>query len=766
MNALPNTMPLLFWLLLRRNDARGNITRYEYDQLDRLVKTTDAIGGMTRFAYDAAGNMIAVTDPVGNATQYIYDTRNRLVSTLDAEGGVTSRRYDFDNNLVSITDPVGNITNFAYDARARLVAETDPLGSTTSYSYDAVDNLTSKLDRNERVTSFTYDDLDRLVSEVWQSGAGFQPANVISYSYDQNSNLLSVSDQFSALSFTYDARDRVTTVDNAGTANVPSVTITYQYDGASNVTSVVDSLGGSTNYVYDTLNRVTTETQSGSGVTPKRVDFTYNEVSQFSTIQRFNDLTGVSLVVVSTYQYDSLNRLTSIQHLGSSNQTINFETLTYDAASRITSITDVDGSRTYGYDSTNQLLSAIHDPLSSLPNESYSYDLNGNRTISGYVTGAGNRLQTDGTFNYEYDNEGNTIRRTEIATGVVREYQWDFRNRLTFVTDKAADNTVLMTAGYTYDVVNRRIAKTVDADGAGPQSEMLTTFVYDREDIALEFLDPDANGPQAISLAVRNFHGPGIDQVLAREFTGGNTLWLQTNHLGSTTDVVDNAGALVWHITTDSFGNLVSAKDGIGTSVDPNVVASAIRYLFTGRERDVETGMDYFRARYYDPSTGKFVSEDPKRALNLYSYVKNDPTNAIDPFGLADRPIFDWEGFESDWGFLWNWTKPSDCSCPTSQTNPPQSGVLNWLKNNGFFGGSLGFGAVVGGEGSIQISSSGIAISGMVGFGGGFGGSVTLFGINVGEREGFGDAVTASGGAGPGGYVCVALTLPHWLDSI
>src|SRR5262249_18764046 len=83
------------------------------------------------------------------------------------------------------------------------------------------------------------------------------------------------------------------------------------------------------------------------------------------------------------------------------------------------------------------------------------------------------------------------------------------------------------------------------------------------------------------------------------------------------------------HVTYDSFGNVLAQSDP----------TRSIGYGFTGREHDAETGLQYNRARYYDPNTGRFVSEDPSRfasgSLNLYAYVGNDPVDLIDPSGLG-----------------------------------------------------------------------------------------------------------------------------------
>jgi RHS repeat-associated protein len=167
-------------------------------------------------------------------------------------------------------------------------------------------------------------------------------------------------------------------------------------------------------------------------------------------------------------------------------------------------------------------------------------------------------------------------------------------------------------------VLNRRIAKTAGG--------VATLFVYDREDVLLDFSDPDAGGPQAASLVVRYLHGPEIDMVLAED-RGGSARWLLTDHLGTTRDVIDNVGAVVNHVLVDAYGNVLSQTNP----------AAGTRYVFTGRELDTETGLYYYRARYYDPTTGRFLSEDPSRLaagdLNLLRYVGNSPVMVLDPTG-------------------------------------------------------------------------------------------------------------------------------------
>lgn len=113
--------------------------------------------------------------------------------------------------------------------------------------------------------------------------------------------------------------------------------------------------------------------------------------------------------------------------------------------------------------------------------------------------------------------------------------------------------------------------------------------------------------------------------MLAIESAGG-TNWVLQDHLGSTRALVSSAGVLVQSIDYDSFGKAIIAG------------SPSTRYLYTGRELDAESGLFYYRARYYDSSTGRFTNEDPIRffgmSFNLQEYVRNSPVSLDDPMGL------------------------------------------------------------------------------------------------------------------------------------
>ncbi len=552
------------------------------------------------------------------------------------------------------TDPLGT-GRFAFYSQSQANTVYTPNFVSVpakSYIYDEADNLVTMIDRLGRRTDYTYDTRNRLTLESWL-GAGHD----IEYTYDDNGNLLTATDPSSKLTMSYDARDRLKTVNNTGTPNVPPVVLTYNYDAAGNVISVLDSINGQssgvTKYVYDALNRVTRATQNGSapsaGVQDKRVDFAYNQLGQYAAINRYNSLAATNLVANSTFAYDNLNRVTTINHANPGGQPIAFFNYAYDAASRITGITDLDGSITYAYDQTNQLTATQYsDP--GRTDESYDYDLNGNRLTShrsaSHTTGQHNRLLSDDTYTYEYDREGNLTKRTAKADSSSREFAWDHRNRLTLLTDKDSSGgggVITQTVAFAYDSSGRRIQKIETNYTAGVAgTPIATSFVYDREDIALRFRDADGVGTGAApALEQRILHGPGIDMPLMLESItsgGKQTLTLLADHLGSIRAEVDHATGTVTRQNYDAFGAPILPA-GTSPEVESLLVTD---YAFTARELDRETGLMYYRGRFFSPNDGVFVSVDRIgigiNYTNRYNYVGANPLNWVDPSGYTACP--------------------------------------------------------------------------------------------------------------------------------
>ena len=640
----------------REIDALGNVTRFIYDAANQLAAQVDAKGNMTRFIYDDLGRRIKVIDANGNSSQTVYDLNGNVIARIDTNGNRTESRYDNRDRLIrsydanntivpetarkftetkygrvtiggkvyaqtQIIDPNVNATTYVYDGLGRLSTDTNQLGKTRTYKYDAVGNRLEIIDRNGINRTFEYDVLNRQTKENWLSEGTVTRS--FTSQYDVLNRLVDVTDQsiaggvgtkLSQYGYAYDDLDRLKTIDNLGVGGVARVLLTYGYDANGNIKSVTDSiagtLSGTTVYDYDALNRATQITQSGVGITNKRVTMTYNAVGQMETLQRF---TGNQAVATSTYSYnDPLNRLTQIQHANATGATLSSFAFTYDKGSQIRKITNADGTFVnYDYANNDELKGADYSPTNRI-DEAYTYDANGNRTNAGYVTGGNNQLSADAKYDYTYDDEGNLKTRRDRSTNITRTFTWDYRNRLTSVVEGGVS-----IAAYSYDANNERISKTTGG--------VTTRYVYDRNHVALEFTGA------ATTPSVRYFYATQVDQILAQDKGSGNVSWQLTDQLGSVRALVGNDGSVRNRFEYDAFGNVVSTM--LGATDDS-------RYRYTGREFDSETGLNYYRARYFDSFSGRFIGQDPigfqAGDSNLYRYVGNKATSHKDPSGQVE----------------------------------------------------------------------------------------------------------------------------------
>ncbi len=227
-----------------------------------------------------------------------------------------------------------------------------------------------------------------------------------------------------------------------------SVGVDQAYDASGNRTQLKAKVGAANdfanNYAFDALNRVTQITQQsqtgGNAVAAKRIDLAYDKAGRLTDMKY--DGGGIT-----TIDYDVRYN----EHL------LDYVTIT--AASAVT----ID----FGYDTVDQVNSLDYTGTGMPADVNYSYDDAGNRTNTGYSTGAMNRLASDGVYNYQYDARGNRTLRTKISDNTKTEYAWDHRNRLTGVKFKSAGGTLTKEVQYFYDAFNRLVRRRLDADGAG-----------------------------------------------------------------------------------------------------------------------------------------------------------------------------------------------------------------------------------------------------------------------------------------------------------
>jgi len=420
----------------------------------------------------------------------------------------------------------------------------------------------------------------------------------VNYTYDNDSRLTQVTDPTGTYQFTFDNMGRLTnTTTSYAFLAGRNFTTSYGYDAASNRTGFTDPEGGATSYVYDTLNRLSTLAPPAA-IGGGSFGFGYDALSRRTSLTRPN-------AVNTTYGYDSLSRLLSVVHQKGA-ATLDGATYSVDSAGNRTAKSDLLAGVTSNYtnDAIYELTKAMQGAATT---ESYSYDPVGNRLsslgVSSYTNNSSNQLTSSSSASYGYDLNGNTL--TSVTGSNTTTYTWDFENRLTSVTLPGSGGTVT----FKYDPFGRRIKKVT--------STTTSVFAYDGDNLVEE-----ANSSGAV--VARYSQTQYVDEPLAM-LRSASTSYYHADGLGSVTSLSNAAGALAQTYTFDSFGKQTASS---GSLTNP--------FQYTSRELDSETSLYYFRARYFDPNIGRFISEDPlgwDEGPNYYSYVDNSPLVLNDPSG-------------------------------------------------------------------------------------------------------------------------------------
>ena len=570
-------------------DGANNKTTYVYDALGRVTKVTDPALKDTIYTYDKGGRLLTVKDALLRTTTYAYDAWGRLATVTDANtpAGVTTYGYDLMSNLTSITDARGKVTGFEYDAYNRVKKVIWPGDGSVFeiFTYDAAGRLATRTDRKGVITTYEYDDLDRLIGKSYSDGTA-----PVSYTVDPVGRVLTASNGTDSLIWTYDLAGQLRSESSQKNASL----LEFDYDLAGN--RITLKLGGQLvlSYTSDGASRLTSIARGGTSWT-----LGYDAASRRATLAHPNGVT-------TTYGYDVVSRLTSAA-TKKGNQSRTSSTYTYDfVGNRLTKGGDF--AEAYTYDRLNRLTLVKRGNTTT---ETYGYDPVGNRlsalNSSPWAHNDWNQLQSLPGATFTYDPNGNMATKVD-ATGSWT-YEWNAENQLTRVLNNATE-----VARYAYDPLGRRVEKVVGG-GMSP-STGVTTWLYDGEDILR----------QTFGTAVTTYiHGPGVDEPLASEDASGVRTYLHADGLGSIVKTTNSSGAAVSTFKYNAFGVLESGAPS--------------PYAFTGREWDPETGLYYYRARYYDPKIGRFLSEDPigfAGGENFYTYVRNNPAVWSDPHGLID----------------------------------------------------------------------------------------------------------------------------------
>ncbi|MFH1653534.1 MAG: RHS repeat-associated core domain-containing protein, partial [Pseudomonadota bacterium] len=569
-------------LLTTRRDGEGRVTTYSYDSDGLLASITDGLNNMTSLSYDAAGNVTSITDGNGNVTTLTYDVNNRLTSSTDAKGHRITYNHkpscgcSKDNMISTLTDPNNNTWQFEYDAVGNLLKRVDPMGGIEAFTYNNDRQITKRTLKDGRAINYQYDNLGRLFKVAY-------PDDTVSYSYDINGNLTKVSDNSGSVTYIYDNANRVTS-EMVAISGYPTKRVDFGYTWSGY--SISGDLITKRYVKYDDAGRPDAPRTSTS--------ITYDKSGRIKSLTNYGGY--------DNYHYDAAGRLTRIDP--TIGKDIDY---TYDKVGNVLTETIDTTTSIFGYDPTYQLLSGTN------PTEAYTYDKLGNRlagpAAETYTYDSNNKL-IGGSGAYTYDANGNMTSKTPGGTTIT--YQWNAKGQLT----QAKKGTT--TVDYVYDAIGRRVLKIIDNNGTVTKRRYI--------DIGWNVAEiRDKNDAEVLQV----FHGPNIDQIMY-VVKGSDKYRYWTDRLGNVKALLEPYGGTPgYKYDYDVFGNPMITTVGSPTVENP--------FMFNGREWDSEVGIYYYRARYYDPSIGRFISEDPINlagGINLYNYVGGNPVNRVDPWGL------------------------------------------------------------------------------------------------------------------------------------
>ena len=562
--------------LLTITDANGNVTTFEYDLLDRLIREVNPIGGNWRYEYDPVGNLVRRTDANGAVTDYNYDADDLLVSIYYPDGSAVTFAYDAAHNQVTMTDSLGTTTN-TYDALNRLISSTNHLGQTVGYAYDPASNRIALTYPDGRTVRYEVDANNRVSRVIDPDGSVF----LAEYDPTHNITAIRYPNQTRAL-MTYDAADRLLSVLNEQNDGEAISRFAYTLDAVGNRTHSDETYRWrqpremSYNYTYDPLYRLVRSEDSEGRLT----EYVYDAV-------------GNRLRMTSNY--DPLRTPTDVK-----------KPYTVD----------------YTYNAANQLLTIDHSIFGMTE---YTYDANGNRIRrEGPDVWIGNphdRLRTD--YTYDYENRltwvGNFF---DPGNG-----KWRVR-----------DETSMLYDGYgrlfrrTHDMHQGGGPST----GSGQGGQKWVEFVYDGLDLIAEYVEPSPQYDNYYRGLGRILE---MHEFKSQQSPKGTAYYFHHDGLGSVSALTKHRGQSAHTYRYWDYGMVLDKNDRAADSsnfTDPHNHYTFTGqewdeytwlYHFYAREYDPLVGV-WLQP---DPYRGQ---PDVPLSQHPYLYVSANPTTFLDRFGL------------------------------------------------------------------------------------------------------------------------------------
>lgn len=579
-------------------DPELKVRNTKVDARGRTTHVIDEGGYTTQYKWNLAGDLERITDSQSNSVVITYDSLGRKKQVVDPDQGTWTYVYDDDGRLTHQTDGVGNLIVSHYDGLGRVLQKEvfKPglvLQSTVGYFYDVpaavgyavAPGQLGRIVDVEGETRFSYDLRGRLIRRTRLLSLLPGKEFTFLYQYDDASNLRVVTYPGNALEVEnlYDSVGNLRTVRSLGLLQPVTYFHATGFNEAGKVVAFNDGNGVGTTLTYYPISwRLQRQQVMGPAGLVQDLEYTYDRVGNVLSVSDHKYLDAPDSSSLSNIQYDDLHRLEHYVRSGTLAGTAVPVTFTYDSIGNMLTNGDLDGgASTYAY------LSPLGQPhaVTSANGKSYSYDANGNMTQRGAQT-----------------------------------LEYDATNRLSKVTNPGVSITT-----FGYDGDGSRLWR----DSGGTSFTLWINEIYE-ERMAKPYCHVMAGDRRVCTV---KGGGPSAGQSGGGGTMSGTRVF-HYNHqdqLRSASVVTDNAGQPIQHYVFRAFGSSNYQKsDG---SFGPG-------YLYTDQVRDVDTGLDYYNARYYDPELGRFAQADTivpgasdPQVLNRFSYALNNPLKYSDPSG-------------------------------------------------------------------------------------------------------------------------------------
>jgi RHS repeat-associated protein len=598
-----------FHHLVAFTDANDNTTTSGLDSVTGDVLTIkDALGHVTSLAYYQVGGksiglLQSITDPLSHVVTFVFDTTTRRrLATVDPLGNRTSYGYDAAGNVNTVTDALGRVTSVVYDGLRRPLTVTTPDGGVTSVVYDALGDVLTTTDPLGHVTSIAYD--ARALPTTWTEAVGTAQQRTSTVIYDVLMRVLSATNPLGQTgSFAYDPVGRVTqAIDAYGSSVQRSATMIYDLDG--NVLSATTGIAGTnphrstTTFAYDNVNQLKDYTEAVGTAVQRRATMIYDPNGNL-----LSETTGIAStnpqVVVTSYGYDALNRLTQVTE-GYGGSVSRTSTVIYDAAGNVLSTTDpFVGTTSYAYDADNRVTQEI-DALGSTVQRSATIIYDAVSRVVSETTGIATTNPNVSTTSYAYDV-------MDRVTQVINAYGTAIQRSGTAIYDKnsnliSATDPRGTTTSYLYDALDRTV-QVIEAYGTSLQRT--SSVVYDAGDNVLRSIDRlgftvTMTYDALNRLATSQDPGGGItsmtydaaDNVLTVTDPLNHTTSYAYDALDRTTKVTDARGG-VTSATYDAADNTLTLTDPVGNT-------TTIVHDLLGRQTQVTDPHNHSATYAYD----------------------------------------------------------------------------------------------------------------------------------------------------------------------